>query len=132
MKKIFTQMIKFYLIGISGIFVNLGILYLLTDFLKIWYMFSAFAGIAVSITTNFLGNKYWTFRDKTKNIKGIANQYVKYWISSSISIIIQLSFIYFFVQYLKIWYLFASIIAIAIASFSNFLLSKYWAFKTKI
>lgn len=130
-KKFFEQMVKFFLVGGSGIFVNLGVIYFFTNFLKIWYVLSNFAGIATSITTNFIGNNYWTFKKQKGKltIKQTFFRYIKYWITSSVSAVVQISFAYFFVNYIKIWYLTGSFLAILIASASNFILSKYWAFK---
>ena len=34
------QAVKYYSVGVSGVLVNLGILYLLTDFLGFWYLAS--------------------------------------------------------------------------------------------
>ena len=127
--KIFNQMVKFYLVGSSGVLVNLSLLYLFTEFLGFWYVFSAFIAILASITTNFLGNKFWTFKSLEKNFRAIFSQYLKFLSSSLIGISIQISLIYIFVQFFGFWYILAAIVAIATASFSNFLLSKYWAFR---
>lgn len=64
-------MIKFALVGFSGVFVNLAVVYVVEHLLRgasgaanvrsIAY----FAGIVVSIFTNFLMNDGWTWRDRT-------------------------------------------------------------------
>ena len=53
--------VQFYIVGASGVLVNLGILYILTDIAKLWYVASQIMAISVSITTNFFFNRYWTF-----------------------------------------------------------------------
>ena len=129
MKNTFVQMIKFYIVGASGVFVNLIILYLLTNFLGLWYLFSAIFGIIISVTTNFLGNKIWTFKIKDNKIKHYVKKYINFWVASLVGIIIQLILLYILVHFFDIWYLLAAFIAIVIASFSNFLFSKFWVFK---
>jgi len=129
MKNTFIQMIKFYIVGCIGVFVNLGMLYTMTNFLGLWYFYSAIFGIFASVTTNFFGNKFWTFKIKDKKIKQFIIKYINFWIASIIGIIIQLTLIYILVQYFNIWYLISAFIAIIIASFSNFLFSKFWVFK---
>ena len=129
MKNTFIQMIKFYIVGGSGVFVNLSTLYILTNFLGLWYLYSAIFGIVTSVTTNFLGNKIWTFKIKDKKIEKHIKKYINFWIASIVGIIIQLTLLYILVQYCDIWYLVAAFIAIVIASFSNFLFSKFWVFK---
>ena len=44
---------QYYTVGASGILVNLGILYFLTEFVGLWYFVSYVIAISVSITTNF-------------------------------------------------------------------------------
>ena len=48
-----AQTIKYFLVGGIGVAINLGLLYILTDFLGIWYILSQGIAIAVSITNNF-------------------------------------------------------------------------------
>jgi len=124
-KSTIVQMVKFYVVGGSGTVVNLCTLYALTNFLGLWYLFSSVMGIIVSVTTNFFGNKLWTFKVKENKIK----LYINFWIASITGIIIQLALTFALVQYLNVWYVLAAFIAILIASFSNFLLSKIWVFK---
>lgn len=125
MKKFLSQGLKFYIVGGTGVVINLGILYLLTN-LNIWYFYAAVIGVIASVTTNFFGNKIWTFKYKRSNS---AVQYIKFWLASLLGIVIQLSFLYFLVEYFELWYISSALIAILIASFSNFLLSKFWVFK---
>ena len=125
MKATLKQMAKFYIVGGSGTVVNLGIVYILTQFAGVWYLLSACAGIAVSVTTNFLGNKAWTFKTKGESLK----LYSGFWASSILGIAIQLSLLYVLVQYFGVWYLGAAFISIIVASLCNFTLSKMWVFK---
>ena len=45
---------KYYAIGASGILVNLGLLYYLTEYVGLWYFLSYALAISVSITSNFI------------------------------------------------------------------------------
>ena len=58
------QAVKYYIVGGTGVLVNLGILYALTDFVGFWYMASQVIAISISITTNFFFNRFWTFYSK--------------------------------------------------------------------
>lgn len=55
--------LKFFTISIIAFLVNLSILYVLTEFFKIYYLISQIIGTGVSLWINFLGNKLWTFRN---------------------------------------------------------------------
>ena len=64
-----TRFIKFCGVGLSGVFVNLGILYLAADVLLIQDNLASAIGIEVSILCNFLINDTWTFRDRRAEAK---------------------------------------------------------------
>src|SRR3972149_2993332 len=68
---------KYYAVGATGIFVNLGLLYYLTEYVGLWYFLSYALAISVSITSNFILNKFWTFRDSIDSQKTIV-MYVKF------------------------------------------------------
>jgi dolichol-phosphate mannosyltransferase len=118
------QILRFYVVGASGVLVNLALLWLLTE-AGLWYIASAVIAIAVSVTTNFIGNKYWTF----KSGSSILTQYINFWLASLAGMAIQLSILSILVELVKVWYFISAIIAIAIASLSNFILTKKFVFK---
>ena len=122
---------KYYLVGASGVLVNLGILYALTEFAGLWYLLSSSIAIYVSITTNFVLNKVWTFRDITIK-QGAFLMYGKFVSVSLIGMLIQLGFNYIFVEELKLYYLLAALISIIIASSTNFVLNRRWTFGIKL
>jgi len=55
------KMVSFGIVGISGIFVNMGLLWLLTRYGGIYYLASSIIAIEVSIINNFFWNDRWTF-----------------------------------------------------------------------
>lgn len=131
MKKLVGQFIKFYAVGATGTVVNLGIQFLLTNYLKVFYLISSGAGVAVSVTINYIGNKIWTFKDKTNDKRSVAVQYANFWMASIVALIIQLSLQYLFVERLGMWYILAGFFAIVVASFANFILNKIRTFRGK-
>jgi len=54
--------ISFFIIAIIAFFVNLSILYFLTEYFGVYYMFSQLIAIAFSLWINFIGNRLLTFR----------------------------------------------------------------------
>jgi dolichol-phosphate mannosyltransferase len=60
----FIRFLKFIGVGISGTFVNLGVLRLVTAFTAWNEKVQLIPGIEVSIITNFLLNDYFTFADR--------------------------------------------------------------------
>ena len=122
---------KYYLVGASGVLVNLGILYALTEFAGLWYLLSSSIAIYLSITTNFVLNKIWTFRDANVKERAVLT-YGKFVSVSLVGLLIQLGFNYLFVEELKVYYLVAALISIAIASSANFMLNRHWTFGIKL
>lgn len=66
--KEYRRPINFVLVGLVGIFVNEGLLWLLTERLGLYYLISAAVGSEVSILSNFALNELFTFRDLTTDV----------------------------------------------------------------
>ncbi len=128
-----SQAARFYSVGASGFLVN----YLLSLFLSngtlssMSYLQSTSIGIALSVTTNFLLNKFWTFEDKNTSRRHFIKQYGSFLGFSSIGILIQLLFVYIFTES-DMKYDVSLLLAVLVASASNFLLNKKVTFKEKI
>lgn len=127
-KSIFRQFFKFCLVGALGVFINTGVLYSLVELVLLWYMFAAGAAFAVAVSSNFILNKIWTFKEKSKGVK-VIGQYSKFFIICIIGLLINLVVLYVLVEYGNIWYVLSQLIAISIATVNNFVGSKFWAFK---
>ncbi|MGI0064507.1 MAG: GtrA family protein, partial [Nitrosopumilaceae archaeon] len=80
---------KYYAVGASGVLVNLGLLYYLTEYVGLWYFLSYALAISVSITSNFILNKFWTFRDSIDSQRTIV-MYVKFVSVSILGMAVQL------------------------------------------
>jgi len=124
---------RFFTVGASGLFVNYVASFLLTTLMPgIWYIYATLFGIIISITSNFLLNKIWTFEDKDFSPKHFVKQYSLFISLCALGAVIQLSLVYAFVEYSHIQYAVSLIMAVAIASLSNFLLNKKITFGEKI
>lgn len=122
---------KYYLVGASGVIVNLGILFTLTEFAGLWYLLSSSIAIYTSITTNFILNKIWTFKDTEMRQRTVL-MYAKFIGVSLVGMGIQLGFNYLFVDKLHLYYLLAALISIGIASSVNFVVNRHWTFGIKL
>ena len=124
------QAVKYYSVGASGVLVNLGILYALTDFAGFWYFASQVIAISVSISSNFLFNRFWTFRDSIEDQRNSV-MYVKFLIVSLIGMGIQLGITYLLVENVAVYYMYAAAIGIAIAGGINYVVNRRWTFGIK-
>ncbi|MEM1782620.1 MAG: glycosyltransferase family 2 protein, partial [Nanopusillaceae archaeon] len=78
--------LKFYLVSISGIIVNLLSIYILS-IIGFQHFISSAIAIELSIINNFLLNNYWTFRNR--NNKSFHKKFIEYHIVTMISVILQ-------------------------------------------
>ena len=124
---------RFFTVGASGLLVNYAASFLLSTIMpNIWYIYATLFGIMLSITSNFLLNKIWTFEDRDFSPKHFIRQYSLFMALCSLGAVIQLSLVYLFVEYSHIQYAVSLVMAVAIASLSNFLLNKKITFGEKI
>ncbi len=124
------QAAKYYAVGASGVLVNLGLLFYLTEYVGLWYFLSYTLAISASITSNFILNKFWTFRDSINSQKTIV-MYVKFASVSFLGMAIQLGSVYFLVESFSVYYMLAALISISIAGAINFIINRSWTFGVK-
>ena len=123
---------RFYTVGASGLLLNylVSILLLENSYTNMGYMQSTMIGIIISNISNFLLNKIWTFEDRNFRFRNTFKQYGLFGAFSSVGIIIQLITLYLLVES-GIQYAISLVVAVALASISNFLLNKKWTFREK-
>ncbi|MFC1992408.1 glycosyltransferase [Chloroflexota bacterium] len=61
-KATFGRLLKFNLVSLAGLGINLGILLLLTDVFGVYYLVSNLCGIAVAALWNYTLSTWWTWR----------------------------------------------------------------------
>jgi dolichol-phosphate mannosyltransferase len=124
---------RFFTVGVSGFIVNYLVSFLLANGgSNVWYLQATLVGIIVSISTNFLLNKVWTFEDRDFSIRHFFRQYVSFLALCSLGAVIQLSLVFVFVEYSHIQYGISLVMAVCVASLGNFLLNKKITFGEKI
>ena len=122
--------VQYYIVGASGVLVNLGILFLLTDIAGFWYVASQIIAISVSITTNFFFNRYWTFGSHVEDKKNFV-MYIKFLIISAIGMAIQLGITVTLVESSAFYHMYGAGIGIIVASGINYMLNRRVTFGIK-
>ena len=124
---------RFFTVGLSGLLVNYLVSLLFVDaIMNFWYIHATLIGILVSMSSNFILNKIWTFEDRNFEAKKTLIQYGKFIGFSSLGALIQLGMVYVLVDNYQFVYPLALMLAVIIAASSNFILNKKWTFKEKI
>jgi len=134
---------KFTLVGVSGIPINMVMLYIGKEYLfrHVSHNFHGFDlglnlalifAIFCSIVNNFSWNHHWTWNDR-KNIHGDSKlllRFSRYAVASWLGVAIQLILTNLLTG-LGLFYLISNLAAIGVASIANFMLSDKWAFRTR-
>lgn len=119
------QMLRYAIVGGTGALVDLGVLYILTEFFDIYYLYSTTTAFVVSALLNFYFNRRWTF-GSTGNAK---KQLLIFAFVSSSGLLINAGAMYGLVEGLHIYYMLAKIFSIAVVTIWNFLWNKYLTFR---
>ena len=127
--KKYAVFFKYAIVGCLGTAIDLGSLYIFVDLLHIHLLFSTAMSFMLAVINNFTLNKYWTFQNKSSNIR---KQFIKFLIVSTMGLVITESCMVLFVYGLKIWYMSAKLITSGLVLMWNFLANKYWTFKDRI
>jgi len=123
------QFMKFCAIGSTNVVIDFTIYFTLTRFFHIYYIIANFGSFFVAVSWSFYMNKRWTFRHLDSQF--LKERFVKFFITNAIGVSIQTLLLYSFVTYGHFHDLVAKGAAIVIATFWNFLVSKYWVFKIR-
>lgn len=124
------KMIKFGLVGLSGIVVNMGLLYLLTEYAGIYYLISAVVAIELSILNNFILNDFWTFSSRRliHRYSWIKRLFAFHIIAAG-GLLINLGVLYLLTEYAGIYYLVANLAGILVAFLWNYFLNRHLTWK---
>lgn len=126
------KLLKFGCVGLSGIFVNTGILYILTEYAGLYYLVSSLFAIEASIITNFLLNDSWTFNDKVKSrIAEKWKRFVSFEVISVLGVAINMGVLYTLTEFAGIWYILSNIVGILVAFAWNFYVNRHVTWKQK-
>lgn len=126
-KRVTFEFIKFACVGLVGTFINVSILYYLTDYYRVYYMLSAFIAFVVAVTFNYIFNKIWTFKEKIDY--KLISKYFNFLVVSLMALFVNLIFLYIFTEFFKVYYLFSQVIAIGLSLIINFIGNKIWTFR---
>jgi len=119
------RFLRFGLVGLSGVFVDMAILYLLSDASKLAWGITRSKMISseVAVINNFLWNDLWTFRDISSQQVGWRKRirrFLKFNFICLFGIVLNILILNFLYNYLHINQYLANLIAIAIVTIWNF------------
>lgn len=124
-KLLLSKLLKFGIVGCSGMVIDFGITYLCKEILKINKFISNGIGFILAATSNYFLNRNWTFNSQSEDI---GTQYVQFMIVSAIGLGINSLVLYLLNEKLKWNFYFSKIIAIGITTIWNFFANLLFTF----
>ena len=126
------RFIKFGIVGGSGILVNMGFLWFLTEIGGLYYLVSSVLAIALAMISNFIWNDLWTWRDSGEpGVKAYMTRMAKFIVVSSIAAYIgNLGILWILTHFFHIYYLISNLIGIAVGTILNYSVNNFWTFKS--
>ena len=121
----FLQFIRYTFVGGFAFVVDFILLYVLTEYMHIYYLLSATISFTVGLIVNYLFSKIWIFQTERKI------QLIEFLVFSFIGVIglgFNNLFLWLFTEYCAIHYLLAKIFTTIIVYIWNFFARKYILF----
>lgn len=121
------QMIKFSMVGAFNTCLDIGIYYILTRFFLFYYLLAKTLSFSVGVVSSFILNRRFTFRNREP---AKTKQFARFWVVALGGLGLNALIVYLLVDKAHWFDLTAVIGAVFIVFFWNFLLSRFWVFRT--
>lgn len=118
------QFMKYFVVGVSGLFLDFAIFALLSDVILITAWISEAITKALATGYNFTLNKYWSFESDKKGYR----QLVRFLILAGFNYVFAVVAMYFFNGKLGVQKYFVKASTVAMMVSWNFFLYKYWVY----
>ena len=123
------EKLRFLTSGGIAFSVNISFLYLLTDVLGVWYLFSSMLASISAFFVSFTMQKFWTFQSKDK--KGVTKELFLTLLLVLFNLCVNTVLMYLFVEYIHLHYITAQIVAAIILAIETYFVYKHFIFKLK-
>lgn len=119
------RLVRFVVVGLTGVGVNMGLLYALTTFGHLFYLVAGAIAIETSIVSNFLLNRWWTWRDRTTaHLSGFA----RFQIVSIVGLAVNMALLALLSSGFRVHYLLSNMVGIGGATLWNYYANDRWTF----
>lgn len=119
------KLIKFCVVGFSGMIVDFGLTWLCKEKLKFNKYISNSIGFIVAATNNYIWNRLWTFGSVSQEI---SREYLSFILISAVGLLLNNLFIYLFNDRLKWNFYLSKVFAIGLVTLWNFFLNYFVTF----
>lgn len=125
MLQLLLKLIKYCVVGFSGMLTDFSITYLLKEKIKANKYVANSLGFIAAATSNFFLNKFWTFQDKGENI---SVEFFSFVGIGLLGLLINNAVIFILTEKYKNNFYLSKFIAILIVTFWNFMMNYLFTF----
>ncbi len=119
--KLFKQLFRFGVVGFTAFLIDAGLLYVLTEYLHVYYLVSSVISFIVSLIYNYILSIFWVFDVKKKQTY---KEVLLFAVLSVIGLGVNQLVMYLGVDLLNIHYMLCKVIATIIVMIYNFVTRK--------
>src|SRR5512135_1189093 len=125
------RLLKFGVVGATGVGVNMGALYLLTEFARIPYFVGSLIAIEMSILSNFWLNLVWTWKDRSDS-GTIWMKVWRYHVGAGLTAILGNYLVLIgLTELFGLNYMLSNLVGIGVGTLSNYIVNDLWTFKAQ-
>ena len=125
MKRLFTQLLKFGVVGVIATIIDFFFLFLFTDVFGMYYLLSAAISFVLSTLFNYVASMRFVFNSKfSKDEK--SKELILFVILSVSGLVLNQFLLWFFVEKIALYYMAAKIVATFFVMMWNFVSRKVW------
>lgn len=124
-----AKVVRYLISGGTAAFTNAAFLFIFTDVIGIWYIFSGIMAFILAFIVSFTLQKFWVFEDRSRD--QIHKQAVIYLTVAVTNLVLNTILLYMQVEYLGVYYVLAQLIASALIAVESFFVYKLVIFKKK-
>lgn len=119
--------IQYGTVGIVGTIIHTVILSICVELFHITPVISTIVGFLFSLIVSYILNSVWTFKQSNKG----KNSFIKYLITCSLGLAINVFIMFIVVDVLQYMYLLGQLVSIIIVPIFNFSVTKKWVFSKR-
>ena len=121
-ERTFQQVLRYLIAGGAGMIFYYIPLYVLTEFVGVWYLFSAAVGAVLSFLVNFILKKFWAFGNDDRLT--MRRELAHYLVLSVVLVVSNLGALFLLVEFARLPYLFAQVLLSTVLTPVAFLLTR--------
>ncbi|WP_294477383.1 GtrA family protein [uncultured Bacteroides sp.] len=123
---VICQFVRYAFVGGLAFVVDFGLLYVLTEYLSLYYILSASLSFIVGLLINYFISILWVFSDY-KSSNRVA-EFIYFALIGIVGLLLNVFILWLITEFFDIYYMYSKLIAAVVVYLWNFLARKYFLF----